>query len=298
MDGAEGDDMDLDKRIMNGEVLQRFCKNVNAVLKKQGKRIGELEDEVGLSRGYLSRVSKANELTRNNLSAYNLLQIAEYLGVSLDYLLRYSDDSSTEEKMICDFLEEVTRLTETDEVSWNVSSAEDNERMEDKRELCGPIVSMIQLRTPEDEEIYPPHIMKQLEEASTDTRLNDPVPWFGELSLGKGKEYGGVLYTRVKMNEPFYYAELKTIESTMYLYEVAYVNKDETKEVKDVVECYLQSGKGAHFIASSQDGNEYITTLVRGLICLARDKSAVRRLDDDTRNLLNQFISLKKEEEE
>ena len=69
----------------NGEkLINRFVSNVKFVCKEQDKKIGDLEDYVGVSKGYFSRVG----VSVNNINLITAVRASEYLGITLDDLVK------------------------------------------------------------------------------------------------------------------------------------------------------------------------------------------------------------------
>ena len=96
--------------------------NIAYLLKKNDKKIGELESEAGVSAGYISRTSK-DEKTKPGIEF--IMNVADSLGVSVDTLLkvRLSDLTPTEQYIIS-FVEKLIRDTKNDKLSWNRESAD------------------------------------------------------------------------------------------------------------------------------------------------------------------------------
>ena len=69
----------------------RLIRNIRILAKAKNIKIGVLEKDSGLSRGYLARLEKNNDISPN---IKTVCKIAEILGVSLDRLVYY--DCATE----------------------------------------------------------------------------------------------------------------------------------------------------------------------------------------------------------
>ncbi len=95
--------------------------NISFRLKKMGKKIGEFENEVGVSLGYLSRMSKEG----NSKPGIDfVMKAADVLHVSIDTLLSVElyKMTPTEEYLIS-FIEKLTKDTINDRLNWNCESA-------------------------------------------------------------------------------------------------------------------------------------------------------------------------------
>ena len=65
------------------DLLKRFSANARYLCKQKGMNIGELEEQVGVSKGYLSRLSSSEKA----ISLVNLYKTAQILGTTIDELL-------------------------------------------------------------------------------------------------------------------------------------------------------------------------------------------------------------------
>lgn len=106
--------MELDKNIL--------FENVAFLLKKQGKKVGELENVAGVSAGYISRTKDGNGKPGLDF----VVKVADFFGVSMDALLkvRFSALTATEEYIVC-FLEKLTQDTEADCMDWKKETETD-----------------------------------------------------------------------------------------------------------------------------------------------------------------------------
>ena len=69
--------------VTSKELMERFSTNTRYLCKQKGKSIGELEKEIGVSTGYISRLAKTKQAIKLS-SAYVTAKILE---VSMDDLL-------------------------------------------------------------------------------------------------------------------------------------------------------------------------------------------------------------------
>lgn len=72
------------------EIVKKLCKD-------RGVSLNKLEKQLGFASGYVSKLDKSVP------SSANLQKIADYLGVSLDYLMTGNDDRFSKENIEIDF---------------------------------------------------------------------------------------------------------------------------------------------------------------------------------------------------
>lgn len=102
--------------------------NIYFMLKKTGKKIGELESEAGVSSGYISRTSK-DEKTKPGVEF--VINVAKALDVSLDTLINVdmSGLTATEEYLLS-FISKLKEETKQDKLKWNRESKDMLNRIE------------------------------------------------------------------------------------------------------------------------------------------------------------------------
>ena len=96
--------------------------NVSALLKRKNMKIGELESQVNVSVGYLSRLAK----DENSKPSVELVaKIASVLAVSMDVLLQcnLSDQNPTEQYLI-EFLKKLNKATLENKLDWQKETPE------------------------------------------------------------------------------------------------------------------------------------------------------------------------------
>lgn len=100
---------------------------VKELCRKRGISLNQLEIEIGVAKGYLSKLGKSKP------SSKNLQKISDYFGVSLDYLMtgkepgieKYSDD-------MADLFVEISRSNDVNRIKRLLSCYMDlNEREKD-----------------------------------------------------------------------------------------------------------------------------------------------------------------------
>lgn len=65
------------------ELLKKFSENVRYLCKQKGKSIGELETEIGVSKGYLSRIVNLEKA----INLANLYKVSQILETTIDDLI-------------------------------------------------------------------------------------------------------------------------------------------------------------------------------------------------------------------
>ncbi|MDO4325447.1 MAG: helix-turn-helix transcriptional regulator [bacterium] len=102
--------MEFDKKIL--------MNNISYLLKRKNKRIGDLESEIGVSKGYISRINKKSNGVAAGIDI--VYKIAQALEVSVDVLisvdLQIVDDK---EIYLLNLLKSFQKKTENREIFWN-----------------------------------------------------------------------------------------------------------------------------------------------------------------------------------
>ena len=101
--------VEFDKKIM--------LENISLLLEKSGKKVGELESEVGVSIGYISRLSKDD---KSKPGIEFVVGAAASLGVSIDMLVNVNLSKLTPtEKYLFNFIDKLISDTKADKLDWN-----------------------------------------------------------------------------------------------------------------------------------------------------------------------------------
>jgi len=260
---------------MEHKQQQIIMNNIDSLLKKRKIKRSSLEAEVDVSRGYLSRLKKANPDDNGLKMSYELLKnIADVLKVSMDYLMLNVMENTTDENALIDFIESLYTVSAEGTLFWNVFTRKQIDSIDDPDDFdkLGPISKRI-FKTDE----YDPHA------------LPCEYCWIGWLSLGHGRKIGDTIYTNATIIDDFFYAYIEKIESTLYLYRVEYTDADGQNKLSNVIEAYLVNAGDTHFLCNSVEWNEFISSKLGDLYQIARDSSSVTRLDEGARKLLNLF---------
>ena len=103
---------------------KNVLKNVFSLIEKQNLKIGEVEEKIGVSAGYLSRLNKDDNTTKISLELVNSL--SEVLGTSIDMLCKYDLFGMTpNEVRIIQFVEKLTQETLSNNRKWNRETKND-----------------------------------------------------------------------------------------------------------------------------------------------------------------------------
>lgn len=105
-----------------------MIKNISLMLTEMCKKIGELEAEVGVSAGYISRTAKD---PKSKPGIDFVVKVAEALNTSMDTLLNVDlGELTPTERYLISFLEKLKNDTLTDKLDWVRESAASLNRME------------------------------------------------------------------------------------------------------------------------------------------------------------------------
>lgn len=102
---------------------QRLMDNIYALIQDRGIKIGELENEIGVSTGYISRLNKNSE---SAVSIEMVWKIAKFFGVSVDMLVE-GDMSKARNNLqfMGRFINALKEKTDTNRLEWSSIYIED-----------------------------------------------------------------------------------------------------------------------------------------------------------------------------
>lgn len=104
-----------------------MLKNITYMLTEFGKKIGELENEAGVSPGYISRTAK-EEKSKPGIDF--VVKVAEALNMSVDTLIGIDLSALTPtEKYLISFFEKLKKDTVEDKLEWQTESHDQLNRM-------------------------------------------------------------------------------------------------------------------------------------------------------------------------
>ena len=96
---------------------QRLVDNIGSLIQQKGMKVGEVESSIGISTGYLSRLSKDGN---NSIPATDVTwKLAQHLGVSTDALISGDFSSGTDNLSVLKrFLKKLTVQTIDGSIEW------------------------------------------------------------------------------------------------------------------------------------------------------------------------------------
>ena len=269
---------------MDKKTAEIILRNVDRLIELQNTSRNRIEQEIGRSKGSISRMVKRPE----DLTCDFAFLLAKSLDVSLDYLLYDAEGYTTDEKEVVEFFEKIRSLAMKDDLKW-----EGRDRVwienRDEDETRGPLECHAAFCPEVDDQydIYP----KWLADILIKSALSEyeDYSWICGRSLGKGKLLDGITYDMGRITGPFYWAQLDSKDSSLYLYRVRYESSVHKKEYpKDVYEAYLQLGELPQYLGSSLDG-EYLQKMIPEIYQIAEDSLSEGRLRNEARSFLREF---------
>lgn len=275
---------------MDYEQQQIIIKNIDNILKKRKIKRSTVQEAVGVSAGYLSRLQRPKE--KALVLSYDLLdRIAVYLGVSTDYLKLNTLEHTTDEYSLIDFFESLYFKSIKNDLFWNLVNLSylNGQRDPDRWDIYGPIAKKIEAATAEDLECYPDYLSKQIEELMYQEKNPWGILWIGWQSIGKGKEIDDNYFTRATIIDDVLYTDIDNIDSTLYLYKVEYSDSNNDKKLAPIIEAYLVTNEKNYFLCNSIDWGDYISSKLKDVYQIAKEKSSKNRLDEEVKNILNKF---------
>lgn len=100
-----------------------LIKNIGVLLRKNGLRLGDLENALGISAGYISRTSKPG--SGKKMSIDTVWKIARLFNVSLqDLLVKDLDIPAANRDLVSQFVSKLLAQTENDDIEWTNWSRE------------------------------------------------------------------------------------------------------------------------------------------------------------------------------
>lgn len=259
---------------MTKEMERTVLARAERVMKRKGLQVQAVEATMNLSQGYLSRVRNGKKPLSDKL----LFALASALGVSVEYLLCDDTEENADDRELRDFFETVFNMTANNDVYWRV--VPEDRIGEEGLEPGEPIFQEI-LIDPEDAERLGYKVEDPYEYVRDDV--------LGARSLRMGHEIDGQVFTKISFVHSEAWATIESINSKLFLYCVDYETEDGKQHINDVVEAYLVSGKGQHFLCSSAWASPYLSSKLKAMYQLAFDQASGPRLDENARKLIKRF---------
>lgn len=112
--------------------------NIDYLLKKQNKKIGELEQKAEVATGYVSRLKK--EDNTSNPSIEFLTAAAEYLDIDLNSLISININELSEDDIyINKFINDIEKKTDSYQVHWRKQSIKELKKTSSTNDLRHPL---------------------------------------------------------------------------------------------------------------------------------------------------------------
>lgn len=238
--------MELDKNIL--------FDNIAFLLKKQGKKVGELENVAGVSAGYISRTKDGNGKPGLDF----VVKVADFFGVSVDALLkvRFSALTATEEYIVR-FLEKLTQDTEADCLDWKKETETD-------ADICyHPDMVM---------DTYSHPLFQVIDDGG------DPEVEFNSHS------YGDKTYINVSYN-------VKISDSVSFY--LVFVTEREAKDFMNigVKELWLVGRSGRQFLCDDVDSPVDIGEMIRNLFCAVEENIKHPKIKEEYRDAIDSYLN-------
>ena len=97
--------------------IQRLMDNINSIIQQKNIKIGEMESDIGVSPGYISRLTKKGNGAAT--SADLIWKVAKYLGVSVDFLMDGNAAKTADYlRYMQGFINKLMVCTESAELCW------------------------------------------------------------------------------------------------------------------------------------------------------------------------------------
>lgn len=232
----------------------RLVSNIEYLLKRRNIKVGDLENQCGVSTGYISRL-KNNDNNDTSPSAEVLLKLSKVLNVSLTSLLCSEYESMTETELFLQmFLVDIINKTESNQLVWNRNQPSSifDETFDDGYKKL-PII-----------DIYP-----------------DPY--------GDGHLYYYSLFSEGSMAVDGYYYTLYSNNNVYYLIPVS----DEGKDVVYELYLLLANQSFKKVCCSDEDTKTAIGQLLNDLYTSVEQSCKQVRIDDDVKKSLEDFLGTK-----
>ena len=121
---------------------QKLAENIMALIQQKKLRLGEVEQQIGISTGYLTKMLKKE--TDSAPSTDIIWRLSKVLGVSTDMLIEGDFSKATDNlQYMRKFLYRLQSLTDTNELEWDrISISDVNEALRSKSPSLPIIVTM------------------------------------------------------------------------------------------------------------------------------------------------------------
>ena len=243
---------------------KRCIDNIYSLVKAKGLKIGDIEENAGVSKGYLSRINKEDNTSSPTIEV--LASIAEQLGVGIDYLVNFPQELLTpNEQFVFKFIDRLNEQTITGKLDWEVESASILSAETDT-EVDNPLVSVTTRYSQEFERDYQTH------------------------------EYSSQLYSgNVTVSGNCYHTILPDRKTTVYINAVTYQipNNDEYNTFNTTdrqIEIYIVH-RGVRPVCSTFYLRAELKTAVESLYDAVSSSPSHIGLSQDTKEIMQSFLT-------
>lgn len=237
--------------------------NIAYLAKKHSMRIGDVENAVGVSAGYISRTVK--DKTKKKLSVDIVWKIAKLFEVDLEDLLESDlSEAPSNTNLIIKFLDKLQSKTKKNQLNWDCNGG--YAAYIDERFTKTGLVTEAELDSPDDcgDSYHPEH-------------LNPEMKWFLNNEIYSCKD--------IVKGKDFAIIKFKCIEMEQVLYDFIFIDSiDLTKGTKQK----NYKWEKAFYSADDRFGQiqEYASKLYDAIECQADDAE----LSQSTRIIIGEFL--------
>lgn len=233
--------------------------NIYYLVKERGLKIGDVEEQAGVSIGYLSRLNKEDNKSTPGIDF--LMSVAQILNVSLEGLLTCDYSSLTpDERKIIDFITKLIDDSQSYSISWKKDSSAELNAVE--QDFDG---------------IYANHPLMRL--VDTDD-ITEATAWF------------------VSQFHPEWISTItecfqSDINNNMRLFLIATKYNIQSNLTVSGYEMYMQlKGRTAPICCavSASDTEHLFYDLIESLFCSVKDATGHVHLDSDIRNAIGSYL--------
>lgn len=215
-----------------------YIDNIYSTAKIKGIKIGDLETAAGVSKGYLSRISRGE--SKSSPTVEVLASMAEQLGVGIDFLINYAghDVLSENEQFVMKFLDKISRKTLDGTLEWIPESAAYVNQNTEKK-VNNPLVTSSVNYSYDFDTTYSVNVFQSMFYNGSTTLKG--ISYHTRLTGGLSELY--FIYTSYDKSSPFDEGAEDVIEVYLYNDEVhpicstEYVNPKVAKAIRDIYYC-------------------------------------------------------------
>lgn len=237
--------------------------NIYYLIKKQNKKIGDVEKYIGVSSGYISRTYKEG----GKPSIEFIINIASVLNTSIDFLLGFDMSHMDETELyLLEFFDKLYKDTASNKLEWVTEkpSTLNNMEVEVGGWVKHPLYKIVTLKTPKG------HV-------TTD------IVYFPSHSFGSNNRIVGNCHSVDIDNE-----------TKVYLMAVGEKESEDEKENK-AIEVWLSSVDDEQFVCSDYENSDSyskdIAIMIDMLYSSVEEYSKKLKINDTAKNAIDSFLN-------